>query len=116
MRAEENGTPQPISMHLSSIHPRDALAELTKQTGVSIQVWPENIYEQQRGFGGNRLPQSIDADFESVTFWTALDKICTSASLRPQYMGNNSGIQLQESYNQPPFGKRPQSIGPLATV
>src|SRR5262249_27291032 len=42
--------------------------------------------------------------------------ICTSACLRPQYMGNNAGIQLQEAYNQPPFGKRPQSIGPLATV
>ena len=67
VRAEDSsqGTAPPaITMHLTSVHPRDAIAELVKQTDASIQVSPENLYEQQRG-PGNTLPQSIDVNADS---------------------------------------------------
>ena len=57
IRADEtspNTAPTTITMHMTSVHPRDALAEFTKQTDVPLQIWPEQLYEQHRGMG-NRL-------------------------------------------------------------
>src|SRR4029079_14846433 len=81
--------PASISMHMQSIHPKEVLAELCTQTGVAIQVWPENRYAENSGMG-NRLPVSIDADFDQQSFWSAMEKICTAANLRPWNMGNNN--------------------------
>lgn len=116
-RAEDpQGTaPPPITMHLTSVHPRDAIAELVKQTDVSVQIWPENLYEQQRG-PGNMLPQSVDVNADGRPFWSVLDDICTGAKLFPQNMGNNASVTLQESNGRSAFGRRPQSVGALATV
>ncbi len=110
-----SSAPSTITMHLNSIPPRDVLAELNKQTDAGVGVWPENLYDQQRG-AGDKLVRSIDVDIDQATFWSALDAICSAGGLFPQPMGNNSSISLQEANGRTAFGKRPQSIGPMSTV
>src|SRR5437899_693261 len=46
--AEAPKTSGPITMHIAGAHPNDVFTELTKQTGVVIQTWPDNIWEQYK--------------------------------------------------------------------
>lgn len=110
---KETPPPSTITLHMNSMHPRDVVAELTKQTGVAIQFWPENMYDQNNG---NNLPNSINVDADQQTFWTVLDMLCTAARLCPQQMGQQQWIPLQQSGDRTPFGKRPQFVGPRATI
>jgi hypothetical protein len=111
--AKEVTPPSTITMHMNSMHPRDVVAEFTKQTGVPLQFWPEQMYDQNHG---NSLPVSINVDADQESFWTVLDKICTAAKLCPQQMGQQQPICLQQSGDRTPFGKRPQFVGPRATI
>src|SRR4051794_25306655 len=117
-RAEETAPTTPLStvtIHMNSVHPRDVLAEITKQTDVGFQVWPENLYEQQRG-PNSGLRTSIDLNVDQQTLWSAVDAFCSAAGFVPQNIGNTPAIAFQESNGRSAFGKRPQSIGPIATV
>src|SRR6185369_8822320 len=103
-----------ITMHLNSIHPRDAIAEFCKQTGTSVIVWPENYYEQQRG-PGNQQVSVMDANVDQETYWSALNTITSAANLVPYHMGQPA-VTLQEANGRTTFGKKPVSSGPLATI
>src|SRR5258708_7852908 len=84
--ADEPAAPPTVTMHMTSVHPKEAIAEFTKQTGVAFSAWPENLYEQNRG-ANNRLPTSIDVNLDQATLWTAIDAIASAADLLPQNMG-----------------------------
>jgi hypothetical protein len=115
-RADDSSTvpaPAAITIHMTSMSPTDVIAELNKQTDAGVQVWPENMYDQNFN---NNLPRSIDVNLDQATFWTSVDAICTAAALFPQPMGNNSSISLQQAGGRSVFGKRPQSVGPLSTI
>ena len=110
---DSSATSQPalITLKLESTHPRDAIAELAKQAGVSLAPWPEQLWEQNRN-----LPTSISLDIDGKSFWTALDALCTAAHLQPANTDGHGGLSLQQSDGQSVFRKRPQSVSGLATV
>jgi hypothetical protein len=103
-----------MTLHLDSMHPRDVIAEITRKTGISIAIWPENLYEQNRG-PGNPLPTSVTINADQQPFWSVMDDLCGSAGLRPQQMGQGNTITLQEN-RLGLFGARPKSMGPQATI
>src|SRR3954447_26895470 len=37
--------PGPVTIHLDAKHPNDVLAEITAKTGLTFNVWPENLWE-----------------------------------------------------------------------
>jgi hypothetical protein len=104
--------PTTVTLKLYSVHPRDAIAEFCKQTGASITVWPENMWDNR----GTQLPTSITLDVDQKAFWVALDAICTAAHLQPTQMNNGDAITLQQSGDRAGFANSPQSVSPSATV
>jgi hypothetical protein len=112
LRADEQPTDvkiTPITIKMESVHPRDVLAEFSKQTGVPVQVWPKEFWDQNHGRNGP--PTSITVDIENKPFWDAMQEICSQSNLYPQNMGNREGVTLQwrGGASQDLFGKRPTS-------
>jgi hypothetical protein len=109
--ADQVAAPGVVTMHMDGVHPRDAMDELTKQTGVAFAVWPEQLYQQNR-----QLPASITVNLDQATFWSVVGAICEQAHLAPENINNTGGITFQQSDGRSPFGKRPTSVGPMGTV
>jgi len=103
--------PQAVTIHLSSVHPREAMEEFVKQTGFPVEAWPPQLWEQQRG--NNQFPTSINLDVDNKSYWEALATLCDAAKLAPANI--NNGLALQYT-GQPIFGKRPQSVQSVATI
>src|SRR5690349_17866898 len=67
VRADDIAAPPTVTIHMDSMHPREVLAEFTKQTSAGFQIWPDNLYEQERG-PNNPIPKSIDVNVDNATF------------------------------------------------
>jgi hypothetical protein len=111
-RAEEGAAtelkPTPLTVKAEGVHPRDLLAELSKAAGVSVEVWPENLWTQN--YGRNGPPKTVTVDLEDKPFWTVMDAFCKESKLYPMNMGNNRGVTLQwrgGGQIEGIFGKRP---------
>src|SRR5690348_15403952 len=107
----------PITLKMESVHPRDVLEELSKQTGVTIQVWPEQLWNQNNGRNGP--PTSVTIDVDQKPFWEAMEEVCTQTNLYPVNMGNNDALTLQwrgGGNASGPFGKKPVSASENGTV
>jgi hypothetical protein len=72
--------PKRVTLKLDHVPLRDALAELTRQTGYRIEVQ-----------GGNAQKQLVSLRAENVTFWEAFDKLCTQGGLVLQQHHDLSG-------------------------
>ena len=108
--------PTPVTLKMESVHPQEVIAELSTKAGVNIQVWPENLWTQNRGRNGP--PTSVSVDVEEKPFWVVMEEICTQMNLFPANMGNNDGVTLQwRGMNSGGiFGKRPTFAGENGTV
>ena len=89
-RHEANAQPAPVTLHLDSMPPADAVAEFTKQTGVEVQFWPQNLFEQN--YGPNGPPSSISVSIDNQPLWVALDAPAGLGRHRP---GAHPGPALQ---------------------
>jgi hypothetical protein len=110
-------TTQPalVTLHLDSMPPADAVAEFTKQTGVAVQFWPQNMFEQN--YGPNGPPSSISVTVDNQPLWVALDAICGESHLQPTITGQGENITLQfTGGNYLPLSKRPASVNPNSTI
>ncbi len=106
----------PITLKMESVHPKDVFEELSKQTGVVVKVWPENLWNQN--YGPNGPPTSVTIDVDQKPFWEAMEEICTETHLYPANMGNNDALILQWRGGDAtgPFGKKPVSASENGTV
>jgi hypothetical protein len=109
--------PQPITLKLGKVSPRDALAELAKQTGATFKFETDIASESKED---NSIPKLIDVDLQDKTFWTCVDEICRAANLQAIAGGEDTAIDI--SFVKPlddntlgAFAFSPVSIGPAAT-
>jgi hypothetical protein len=109
--ADQVAAPSTVTIHMEGVHPHDVMDELTKQTGVAFAVWPDQLYQQNQ-----QLPTSITLNLDQATFWTAVGAMCEGAHLQPWNFNNSGAITFQQSDGHEPFGKRPQSAGPMGTI
>jgi hypothetical protein len=95
-------TPRRVSLHLTNRRIRDALAEITRQTGYKIQL-------QQ---GGDRDKHVYTFQFDQLSFWEAMDKVCDAGALTFQNI-NNDVMQYAQQDSYAPFVSR---SGPFRLV
>jgi hypothetical protein len=110
-------TTQPalVTLHLDSMPPADAVAEFTKKTGVAVQFWPQNMFEQN--YGPNGPPSSISVSVDNQPLWVALDAICAESHLQPTIIGQGENITLQFTGGKyVPLSKRPASVNANSTI
>lgn len=91
--------PTPITLHLKDVNPKEVVAELSKQSGAPIKVWPEGMWDHNPGglagaIFGHKPRVSIDVDKQP--FWLAVAEFCQKMNLRPEEMGYNQGITLMQ--------------------
>jgi hypothetical protein len=106
----------PITLKVESVHPKEALEELSKQIGMPVTVWPENLWNQN--YGNNGPATSVTLDIDQKPFWAAMEEICAQTNLFPQNMGNPD-VTLQwrgGGQSQGIFGKKPVSASEMGTV
>ena len=77
--------PTRVTLHMSNANPRDVFAELSKQAGVPMPVWPEQLWTPQ--FPGNVKAISVDAD--AKPFWDVMAQVCSMTGVYPHTMGGN---------------------------
>lgn len=105
----------PVTLHLDSMPPADAVGEFTKKTGVPVQFWPQNLFEQN--YGPNGPSSSISVSVDNQPLWVALDAICAESHLQPVITGQGENITLQfTGGNYVPLSKRPSSVNPNSTI
>lgn len=106
----------PITLKMESVHPKEVFEELSKQTGVTVQVWPENLWNQN--YGNNGPPTSVTIDIDQKPYWAAMEEICTQTHLYPVNMGNNDALTLQWRGGDAtgPFGKKPTFASENGTI
>src|SRR5262249_10856075 len=74
---------------------REAVAELGKQTGYKISIWPEAPPNGDQ----DKLVYSFH--FNQLPFWEALDRVCEAGGLVAQHLyygDENLRLQYQDSY------------------
>jgi hypothetical protein len=81
LEAELLVTPKRINLVLNQRTIREAVSELSKQTGYKIELWPE------AQFNGEREKQVHNFRFNNVPFWEALDQVSAAG-----------GLVLQQNY------------------
>jgi hypothetical protein len=114
--ADDAATTQPalVTLHLDSVTPQAAIAEFTKQTGVPVRFWPENLFALR--YGNHGVASNISVNVTNQPLWVALDAICGESNLQPNF-GTDNDITLQFRGDQfAPFSKRPNSVGPNGTI
>jgi hypothetical protein len=109
----EAGEPgAPITIKMDAAHPRDVIAEISAKTGVAMDVWPQNMWNNR---GDPNLPTSISINAEGKSFWEVMQQLCDQAHLRPFNMGSGNAMTLQQS-SSGLVGKRPTFASPTAMV
>jgi hypothetical protein len=80
--------PKKIKMSLKSKSVKDAIAEISRQTGYKIEY---------QGNGNSSDDAKYDYDFDNLSFWQAVDKV---AGLGGCMISNNNGDEVIRIYNQ----------------
>lgn len=83
-----------VTLRLERSPIKDALAELAKQTGYKLTLWPEGAAN------GDREKQVYSFAFEQLTFWEALDKLCETAGLQlePNHGDDTLRFRFQDQF------------------
>jgi hypothetical protein len=73
---------------------RETLAEIAKQTGYKLTLWPD------APANGEREKQVYSFDFQDLTFWEALDKLCEEAGLQlePNHGDDTLRLRFQDQF------------------
>jgi hypothetical protein len=108
--------PPAISLHLTDASPRDALAELEKQTGIKFASLPEIPWAD--GVDAEHVvPNQISIDLDNKSFWSVMHEICLASKLDVAERGNYDDITI--AFNEAAsgvFGDWPTFVGPAATI
>lgn len=87
--------PKRVSLRLTERPLREAIAEVSKQTGYKLTVWPE------ARANGDREKLVYNFDFDGLPFWQALDRLCSAGGLVVQqanYGDDSLRLQFEETY------------------
>jgi hypothetical protein len=83
--------PKRVSLKVSAKTLKEVCDEIGKQTGYKLESWPAN-------------PQkAYTFDFENLTFWEALDRVCQEAGLGVQQNHGDTIVRLQQQDAQSPY-------------
>ncbi len=83
--------PRRVTLKVADKPLRAIFDEFTRQTGCKIEFWTTNP------------TQSYSFDFAGLTFWEALDRVCTAAGLVVQPNYGDDRVLLQQQEGQAPF-------------
>jgi hypothetical protein len=89
--------PKRINLVLNQRTIREAVAELSKQTGYKIELWPEPQ------FNGEREKQRHNFRFVDLPFWEALDEISAAGGLVLQQNYGVDHLRLHFQEEQVPY-------------
>jgi hypothetical protein len=84
-------SPKRVTLRLTQRPLREAVAELTKQTGYKVEV-----------YGGDNN-QVYDFQTANLPFWEAVDKLCATCGLVLQHGWGDDRLRLQRQDSQTPF-------------
>src|SRR5204863_1231745 len=91
LAAAETANPPAITLKLGKVKPRDALAELAKQTGAKFEYTKDIPWDSTNP---DSVPKLIDLDLQDKTFWTCLDEICRASNLYASAGGDDIAITI----------------------
>jgi hypothetical protein len=96
-----------VTLKMQSVLPNDVIDAFSKQTGVKLlRPTDENGDERRR----------VSLDIHDKTFSEALDVLGSKCRIAPQDMNERGEMRLGwRGDSKHVFGKRPKSVGPLAT-
>ena len=77
--------PTRVTLHMANANPRAVFGELSKQAGLPLPLWPEQLWTPQ--FPGQVKTISVDAD--AKPFWDVMADVCGAAGVYPHTMGGN---------------------------
>ncbi len=86
LERQDKSKPTLISLHVKEGSPKAAIEELSQQSGVPIDVWPEWVWRNIR--------TNVTIDADKQPFWVVMMDVCSQAGLTPQYMGGRSGNRV----------------------
>jgi hypothetical protein len=67
-----------VSLQVKEVHPRELVAELSRQSGVRVEYWPPDPWQ-----GGGPSGGRVSLELEGTPFWEALRRVCESTGLNP---------------------------------
>lgn len=68
----------PITMHMNDVHPRQIVSELSRQSGIRFEFYPQDPWD-----AGGLSAGKLSIDLEREPFWDALRKVCEATGLSP---------------------------------
>jgi hypothetical protein len=99
--------PKRVSLNLKQRPIREAVAELARQTGYKLTLWPE------AQANGQREQQVFSFEFTNLPFWEALDRLAETGGLNLEQHHGEDGLRLHFQDNYAPFIYR---TGPFRVV
>lgn len=85
--------PKRVSLHVNNKSLKDAVKELSRQSGYKIEVYNN----------GNDDDQLVSLDFDNLTLWEGLDRVATAASAVIQHGYGDETIRLHQNDHHVPF-------------
>lgn len=67
-----------VSLSVKDVHPRELLAEFSRQSGVPLQYWPEDPWEQGGASGGK-----VSLEIKDLPFWEAVQRASEVTGMTP---------------------------------
>jgi hypothetical protein len=83
--------PKRVSLKVSAKTLKEICDEIGKQTGYKIESWPGDP------------KKAYTFDFENLTFWEAIDRVCQASGLGVQQSYGDTIVRLQPHEAQSPF-------------
>ncbi len=83
--------PKHVSLKVSGKTLKEVCDEISKQTGYKIESWPADPRK------------AYTFDFDNLTFWEALDRVCQEAGLGVQQSYGDTIVRLQQHEAQSPY-------------
>lgn len=96
-----------VTLRMQSVLPNAAIDAFSKQSGVKLLRPTDDNGDAHR---------RVNIDIQEKPFSEALDAFCSKCRILPQAMNEHGEMQLEwRGDSKHIFGKRPKSVGPLAT-
>ncbi len=57
---------------------------MPSQSGVLIEVYPENIWQHFQPNTGSGPPTSIDLNIDNAPFWQVMQQLCETVKMNPR--------------------------------
>jgi hypothetical protein len=89
--------PRRVSLRLSQVPVREAVAAISQQTGYRIDLFPP------AASNGEREKMLASFHFDNLPFWEAMERLCAEGGLTVQEGYGNDSVRLQFDDNRTPF-------------